>query len=263
MLGIGNETFQSRLLLGTAQYPSPAILKQAIEASRTQIITVSLRRQTPGNQDNYFWDLLKSLPCKLLPNTAGCATAQEAITTANMARELFDTNWIKLEVIGDDYTLQPNVFELVKAADELIQQGFEVLPYCTEDLVVCQELVECGCKVLMPWGAPIGSGRGLHNPYALALLRERFPDLTLIVDAGIGKPSHAAQAMELGFDAVLLNTAVARAHSPVKMANAFSLAVTSGRQGYEAGLIKASHCAQASTPLIDKPFWNLKVSKAE
>lgn len=255
MLTIGNQKFNSRLLLGTVQYPSIEILMNAITQSKTEIITVSLRRHLGTEKENYFWQEIKNSSCQVLPNTAGCYSAKEAITTAEMARELFETNWIKLEVIGDDYTLQPNVFELVKAASELVRQGFEVLPYCTEDLVVCEELIRGGCKVLMPWGSPIGTGRGLQNVYALQLLRQRFPEMTLIIDAGIGKPSEAAQVMELGFDAVLLNTAVARAADPMKMANAFARAIESGRMGFEAGLITPSDSARASTPLIDRPFW--------
>jgi thiazole synthase len=255
MFHLAGKTFHSRLLLGTAQYPSPAVLKQAIEKSHTEIITVSLRRQNFTNTSNTFWEMLQQLPCSVLPNTAGCYSAKEAITTAHLARELFNTSWIKLEIIGDDYTLHPNNMELIKAAEVLQQEGFTVFPYCTEDLVTCQALVDCGCEILMPWAAPIGSGRGLQNHYALQMLVERFADITLIIDAGIGKPSHAVQAMELGFDAVLLNTAVARAQHPIHMAHAFALAVNSGRLGYEAGLITPSEHARASTPLIDKPFW--------
>ena len=262
MLTIDNQKFTSRLLLGTAQYPSPAILTEAIIQSEVEIITVSLRRQNIADagtaKANKFWQLLRNLSCKFLPNTAGCYSAKEAITTAQMARELFGTNWVKLEVIGDDYTLQPNVFELVKAADALVQDGFVVLPYCTDDLIACQRLVDCGCQILMPWAAPIGSGRGPQNPYALQLLRDRFHDLTLIVDAGIGKPSHAAAVMEMGYDAVLLNAAVARAADPIAMARAFTKAVDSGRLAYEAGCITPQDSAQASTPLIDKPFWKLE-----
>ena len=257
MLVIGEKKIKSRLLLGTARYPAPDILMDSIEKSDTEIITVSLRRQLASQNENDFWKLLKKLPCHILPNTAGCFNAKEAITTAQMARELFSTHWIKLEVIADDESLQPNVFELVKAAEQLIQQGFEVFPYCTDDLLVCQKLVDCGCHILMPWAAPIGTGRGIQNPYALQLLRDRFPDNILIIDAGIGKPSHASFAMELGFDAVLLNTAVAKATDPVSMAKAFSLAIKSGRLAYEAGCIIPRNNATASTPLINKPFWKL------
>ncbi|RMH16035.1 MAG: thiazole synthase [Acidobacteria bacterium] len=254
---IGGEELASRLLVGTARYPSPEVMRRAIRAAGASVVTVGLRRQAPGERAGEdFWRLIRSLGVRLLPNTAGCRTAREAITTAHMAREIFDTRWIKLEVIGDDYTLQPDPFGLVEAARALVDDGFEVLPYTTEDLVLAQRLVDCGCRVLMPWGAPIGSGQGLLNPRALAALRHRLPDVTLIVDAGIGRPSHAAEAMELGFDAVLLNTAVAEAGDPERMAAAFARAVEAGRLAYEARPIPERDLAQASTPLIDTPFWH-------
>lgn len=255
MWKIGEQTLSSRLLLGTSNYPSPQILCDAIKESQAEVITVSLRRQMPGATKNEFWKLLQSLNRFILPNTAGCVSAQEAVTTAQMARELFQTNWIKLEVIGDDYTLQPDPFELVEAAAILVKQGFEVLPYCTDDLILCQRLIDCGCKVLMPWASPIGSGKGLMNEYTLQVLRERFREYTLIIDAGIGKPSHAVRAMELGYDGVLLNTAVANAADPVKMADAFGRAIHAGRLGYEAGLMTPRQMAVPSTPVVGKPFW--------
>lgn len=249
--------FTSRLLLGTAQYPSLQIMHDAIKESAANIVTVSLKRQlSVSNGGKNFFDYIKSLNCQVLPNTAGCREANEAVTTAEMAREIFETNWIKLEVIGDDYNLQPDPFALVEAAKILVEKGFEVFPYCTEDLVLCRRLIDCGCKILMPWGAPIGSGKGLVNPYALTTLRERLPDVTLIIDAGIGKPSHAVQAMEWGYDAVLLNTAVSLAKNPVQMAGAFRDAVRAGRAAYEAGIMAERNIAQASTPLIDTPFWH-------
>jgi thiazole synthase len=174
---------------------------------------------------------------------------------AEMAREIFATNWIKLEVIGDDYNLQPDPVELIKAAKILNQRGFIVFPYCTDDLVICQRLRDCGCEILMPWAAPIGSGRGVLNPYALETLRSRLPDVTLIVDAGIGKPSQAAYVMEMGFDAVLLNSAVALAADPVKMAGAFHDAVKAGRSAFEAGMMPERNMAHPSTALLDTPFW--------
>lgn len=257
MWQLADKTLNSRLLLGTAQYPSLDSMQQSIIASHANVITVSLRRQSPQEQGGKaFWDYIKSLSCHLLPNTAGCRDANDAVTTAEMAREIFDTNWIKLEVIGDDFNLQPDVFELVKAADILVKKGFEVFPYCTDDLVLCQRLVDCGCRIIMPWAAPIGSGKGIINPYALETLRTRLPDITLIVDAGIGKPSHAVQAMELGFDGVLLNTAVSLAINPVLMATAFRDAVTAGRSAYEAGLMPERNIAHPSTPLLDTPFWH-------
>jgi len=214
----------SRLLLGTAQYPSPQILLEAIQASNTNIITVSVRREaskskvTKDGTGQHFWDLLKQTNCQILPNTAGCKSAKEAINTAMMTRELFATDWIKLEVIGNDDTLQPDVFGLIEAAQELCHQGFKVFPYTTDDLVVGEKLLAAGCQVLMPWGAPIGSGRGLQNPKALESYRQYFSEIPLVIDAGIGLPSQAAQAMEMGYDAVLLNTAVARSGQPIDMA---------------------------------------------
>lgn len=254
---IADTAVNSRLLIGTALYPSPAIMQDALRASSASIATVSLRRQNPSaGSGNDFWNLLKTLPLRLLPNTAGCHSAKEAITTAQMARELFDTHWIKLEVIGDDYNLQPDPYALLEACKELISQGFEVFPYCTDDLVVCEKLVEAGCRIIMPWGAPIGTGKGLLNPYALQTLRERLKDITLIVDAGIGAPSHAARVMEMGFDGVLLNTAIAKSISPVNMAQAFAKAIEGGRLAYEAGLMPERSLAQPSTPTLGTPFWH-------
>lgn len=253
---IGSQIYQSRLFLGTAQYPSPDILARAIEASKPGMITVSLRRENAAGNGQKFWGILKDLNIPILPNTAGCYGVAEAVTTAEMAREVFETNRIKLEVIGDDYTLQPDPYGLLEATEKLIAKGFEVFPYMTDDLILAQRLVDLGCKVLMPWGAPIGSGRGLNNIYALKLLRARFPDVTLVVDAGIGAPSHAAAAMELGYDAVLLNTAVAKAGDPVTMARAFAQSIEAGRNGYCAGIIAAQENASPSTPLIDRPFWH-------
>jgi len=240
----------SRLLLGTAQYPSPAVLAKAIAASRTEIITVSLRRETAQGSGAEFWALLKDTGAKILPNSAGCHTAAEAITTAHMAREVFDTNWIKLEVIGHSDTLQPDVFALVEAAEALCRDGFQVFPYTTEDIGVGERLVEAGCEVLMPWGAPIGSGQGLRNPDALRGMRAHFPDIPLIVDAGIGRPSDAAQAMELGMDAVLLNTAVAQAGDPVQMACAMALAIEAGQLAHAADPIEPRDMAVPSTPIL-------------
>ena len=259
---IGGETLESRLLIGTAMYDSPSIMQASIQQSASQIMTVSLRRQLAKNeaQDNpVFWQFLQDFKQDnrfLLPNTAGCFSAKEAILTAQMARELFKTNWVKLEVIGDDYTLQPDPFQLFEAAQELIKQGFEVFPYCTDDLILCEKLLEVGCNILMPWGAPIGTGKGLMNPYALTLLRNRFPQVPMIIDAGLGKPSHATQAMEMGFDGVLLNTAIAKAQDSVAMAKAFKLAVEAGRLAYKAGCMQEQQKAVASTPVVGMPFWH-------
>jgi len=238
----------SRLMLGTAQYPSPTILRQAIAASGAEVVTVSLRRE--GAEGAGFRDILVQSGCHILPNTAGCHSVKEAVTTAHMARELFRTNWVKLEVIGHADTLQPDPFALVEAARILCAEGFEVFPYTTEDLIVGEKLVEAGCRVLMPWGAPIGSGQGLRNIDGLRSMRAHFRDLPLVIDAGIGAPSQAALAMELGFDAVLLNTAVAKATDPVAMAGAFGQAVAAGRAAHDAGLMPRRDMASASTPIF-------------
>jgi thiazole synthase len=259
-LVIYGQTFSSRLLLGTSRYPSPAILQAAVTLAKPAMLTASLRRQnlSPGdssNADNSFWNLLHQLKVPVLPNTAGCHSVQEVITTAQMAREVFATPWIKLELIGDDYTLQPDTLNLVEAASKLIKDGFKVLPYCTEDLVLCQRLVDVGCEAVMPWAAPIGTGKGPINPYAMRLLRERLA-VPMIVDAGLGLPSHACQVMEWGFDAVLLNTAVALAQDPVMMSGAFADAVQAGRHAFLAGAMAEQHSAQASTPVLGTPFWH-------
>lgn len=254
---IGGKTLSSRLLIGSALYPSPANMEEAIKVSKAQIVTVSLRRQSARQSGtNQFWEIIKSLGIEVLPNTAGCHSAKEAITIAQMAREVFGTNWIKLEVIGDEYNLQPDPFETVKAAEVLLAEGFEVFPYTTDDLVVAKRLANVGCKILMPWGSMIGSGKGLMNPDNLRAIRKQFPDLQLVVDAGIGKPSHATQAMELGYDAVLLNSAIALAQDPVKMADAFRVAVEAGRLGYEAGVMQEREFASPSTPTVGTPFWH-------
>ncbi len=245
----------SRLMLGTAQYPSPAILAEAFRRSDAGIATVSVRREAGGEQAGQdFWALIQELGVAVLPNTAGCHSVREAVTTAQMARELFDTNWIKLEVIGHADTLQPDPFGLVDAARRLNDDGFEVFPYCTEDLVLCERLVEAGCQVLMPWGAPIGSGLGLNNVYGLRSLRAHFPDLTLVVDAGLGLPSQAAHVMELGYDAVLVNTAVARAGDPVAMAKGFACAVEAGALAAGADPMEPRDMAAPSTPVLGQAF---------
>jgi thiazole synthase len=254
MWQLADEVLTSRLLIGSALYPSPRVMRDAIRASGAEVVTVSLRRQGSGGAG--FWEYLRDLGLRLLPNTAGCHCASTAIATAQMARELFGTRWIKLEVIGDDYNLQPDPFALLEAARELISQGFEVFPYCTDDLVLCEKLVAAGCRILMPWGAPIGTGRGLINPYGLRTLRARLPHITLIVDAGIGAPSHAAQAMELGYDGVLLNSAVAGAADPATMARAFAHGVAAGRLAFEAGLMPVRDSASPSTPVVGTPFWH-------
>lgn len=253
---LAGKSLTSHLLLGTARYPSLKILEEAIRASQAEVITIALRRQTLNTENSMdFWNSIKALGRHLLPNTAGCQSAKEAIMIAQMAREVFNTNWIKVEVSRDDYTLQPDPFELVEAAQELINQGFEVFPYCTDDLAVCDRLASLGCRVIMPWASPIGSGKGIMNPFGLRTLRQRLPNIHLLVDAGIGAPSHAAYAMELGFDGVLLNSAVALAADPVNMASAFAKAIEAGRLGYESGIMQTRDFATPSTPILGKPFW--------
>lgn len=255
MLRLYDTELSSRLLLGTARYPSPSILTESVKASGAQVVTVALRREAGGERAGQgFWSIIRDLGVRVLPNTAGCHSVKEAVTTAHMGREVFGTSWVKLEVIGEDETLQPDVFGLVEAARILCKEGFEVFPYTTEDLIAAERLLEAGCRVLMPWGSPIGSGRGLNNLFGLTALRARFPEVPLVVDAGIGVPSHAAQALELGFDAVLINTAVSQARDPVGMAGAFAQAVAAGRAAYVAGPMEPRDLAVPSTPVIGKAF---------
>lgn len=255
MLTVYDTELSSRLFLGTSRYPSPAVLMKAVEASRAQVVTVSLRRESGGERAGQgFWSIIRDLGVLVLPNTAGCHSVKEAVTTAHMGREVFGTSWIKLEVVGENDTLQPDVFGLVEAARILCGEGFEIFPYTTEDLVVADKLLTAGCRVLMPWGAPIGSGRGLNNLFGLKALRGHFPDVPLVIDAGIGVPSHAAQAMELGFDAVLINTAVAQAANPAGMARAFAQAVDAGHAARLAGPMEPRDLAVPSTPVIGKAF---------
>jgi thiazole synthase len=257
MLELYGTTVSSRLLLGTARYPSPAILAEAVRASKTGIVTVSLRRESAGSRTGgAFFELIRALGVRVLPNTAGCHTVSEAVLTAKMARDVFATDWIKLEVIGHHDTLQPDVFALVEAARILSGDGFKVFPYTTDDLVVAERLLEAGCQVLMPWCAPIGSAMGPVNLPALRSMRASFPDVPLIVDAGIGRPSHAATVMELGFDAVLLNTAVAGAADPVAMAAAFTGAIEAGRTAFHAGMLEPRDMAVPSTPVIGKAVFS-------
>src|SRR5215470_19115381 len=250
--------FTTRLLLGTARYESPRQLTEAISAADPAMVTVSLRRQVSASKDSgqSFWNLVRETRRTILPNTAGCLSAREAVKTACMARELFQTNLIKLEVIGDEVNLQPDPFGLVEAANELVKLGFQVLPYCTEDWVLCRRLIDAGCEVLMPWAAPIGTGQGPRNPRALRELRQRAPHVPLIIDAGLGVPSHACQVMEWGFDGVLLNTAVSQATFPPQMARAFALGVEAGRTAFLAGPMAERDSAQASTPVVGMPFWH-------
>jgi thiazole synthase len=247
----------SRFFLGTSHYPSPQVLSDAVAASGTEVLTVGLRRLQPeSGGGNSFWQRIQSLGCHILPNTAGCHSAEEAVTLAQMAREIFGTSWIKLEVIGDDYTLQPDTHATLEAATALARDGFDVFAYTTDDLVIAQKLAGAGCAAVMPWAAPIGTGRGPLNPSALETMRRRLPDAVLIVDAGLGRPSHAAAVMELGFDAVLLNTAVAQAGDPVRMARAFADGVAAGRAAYVSTPMPERAAAQASTSTVGMPFWH-------
>ncbi len=256
-LTIYGSALKSRLLIGSALYPSPTIMSNAIKASGSEVVTLSLKRQNPHQQGGQqIWQHIQQLGLRLLPNTAGCKSADEVYNLAQMSRELFQTDWIKLEVIGDDYNLQPDPFELLKSAEQLLQAGFKVLPYCTDDLVICQRLYDLGCEVIMPWASPIGTGKGLMNPYNLETIRLRLPQATLILDAGIGKPSDACLAMEMGYDGVLLNSAVALADNPVLMAQAFAQAIAAGASGYVAGVMPERQTAQPSTPTLDTPFWH-------
>jgi thiazole synthase len=249
-LTISGKEFKSRLILGTSRYPNTQVMLDALEESRTEMITVSIRRLN-FNNGNGHENILNFIDTKkyfVLPNTAGCYTAKDAVLTAQLAREALNTNWVKLEVIGDEETLFPDVPELLKAAELLIAEGFIVLPYCNDDPITCRKLSDMGCAAVMPLGAPIGSGMGIRNPYNLQIIRETV-DLPIIVDAGVGTASDAAVAMELGMDGVLMNSAVAGAQHPVSMAKAMRLAVGAGRLAYESGRIPKRLYANASSPV--------------
>jgi thiazole synthase len=247
-LTIAGRTYKSRLILGTARYPNLEVLARALEASGTEIVTVAIRRvnlRDPG--DGGLLDLVRDR-YTLLPNTAGCYTARDAILTAELAREALETHLVKLEVIGDDRTLFPDVEQLLAAAADLIRRGFTVLPYCNDDPITCRKLQDLGCAAVMPLGAPIGSGMGIRNPYNLRIIRE-VVSVPVIVDAGVGTASDVAVAMELGCDGVLLNTAIAGARHPVQMAEAMRKGCEAGRLAYEAGRIPRKLYATASSPV--------------
>jgi thiazole synthase len=246
---IGGRELESRLLMGSSRYPNPDILKEALRASGTQLVTVAIRRVNLDDQSGaHFIEILKEGDYELLPNTAGCFTAREAILVAELAREALETDLVKLEVIGDDETLYPDVEQLLSAARTLVAEDFTVLAYANDDPITCRKLADVGCAAVMPLAAPIGSGAGVLNPYTLRLIREYVPDCPLVVDAGIGTASDATVAMELGYDAVLVNTAVANAENPVLMAEAMRDAVKAGRSAYLAGRIPKLDTAKASTP---------------
>ncbi len=248
---LGGETFTSRLLLGTGGAPSLSVLERAIRASGAEIVTVALRRIDPEAKGSLL-DVLERCGVRLLPNTAGCFTAQEAVLTARLAREAFETDWIKLEVIGDERTLLPDVAELLVAAETLVDDGFTVLPYTNDDPVTACRLAAAGCAAVMPAGSPIGSGMGIRNPYNLAIIREQV-GIPVILDAGVGTASDAARALELGCDAVLAASAVTRAREPERMAEALRKAVEAGRLAHLAGRIPRRLYAQASTPHAGLP----------
>jgi len=243
---IAGQSFSSRFLIGTSQYPNQQIMMDAIEASGAEIVTVAVRRVKKDSGGEGLYDLLGE-KFHLLPNTAGCFTARDAVLTAELARDALETNWVKLEVIGDDETLFPDVEQLLQAAEDLVKKDFIVLPYCNDDPITCKKLQDIGCAAVMPLAAPIGSGMGIRNPYNLKIIRDQC-SVPIIVDAGVGTASDAAEALELGCDGILLNTAVAGARDPVKMATAMKLGIEAGRYAFEAGRIPRRLYANASTP---------------
>lgn len=247
-LKIGDRTFTSRLIIGTGKYRSFDEMKAAHRASGAEMVTVAVRRVPLDRSAESFLDHLDPA-MQLLPNTAGCYTAEEAIRTARLAREALQTDLIKLEVIGDQTTLFPDNEQTLEAAVVLTKEGFTVLPYFTDDLIMAKKLLDAGCPAVMPLAAPIGSGLGIQNPANLRIMREQLPEATIIVDAGVGTASDAAIAMELGADAVLMNTAIAEAQDATKMAQAMKLAIEAGRLAYLAGRMSKRLYASASSPL--------------
>jgi thiazole synthase len=257
---VGGLTLTSRVLLGTSRYPNRQVLLASLDASGAELVTVAVRRVRLDEADDEesLLGALRRRGVHLLPNTAGCYTAREAVLTAQLAREALETDLVKLEVIGDDETLYPDAVELLRAAAQLVADGFQVLAYCGDDPVTAKRLADLGCAAVMPLAAPIGSGMGVVNPYVLRLIRETLPDVPLVVDAGLGTASNAARALELGYEAVLLNTAVAEAEHPVLMAGAVRHAVAAGRLAHRAGRIPRRLYARASTPStglieVDRP----------
>ena len=246
---IGNKTFQSRLIVGTGKYPTNALMKQCHEESGAEMVTVAVRRldlKAKGEDSLLHWIDTKRMA--LLPNTAGCYTADEAIRTCRLAEELGFSKWVKLEVLGDEKTLYPDVEETLKAARVLVKEGFTVLPYTSDDVITARKLADMGCAAVMPLAAPIGSGLGIRNPHNIRLILETVT-VPVIVDAGVGTASDAAIAMELGVDGILMNTAIALAKEPARMAKAMRLAVEAGREAYLAGRIPMKAYASASSPL--------------
>jgi thiazole synthase len=253
-LRIADREFASRLILGTGGFDNHEILAQALSASETEMCTVALRRLDPAARGSIL-DVLDAAGVAILPNTAGCYTARDAVVTAQLAREAFATDWIKLEVIGDDRTLLPDAVELVAAAEELVADGFVVLPYTTDDPVLARRLEDVGCAAVMPLGSPIGSGMGIRNPYNISIMVERA-GVPVILDAGVGTASDAALAIELGCHAVLCASAISRAHDPVAMAHGIRLAVQAGLLARGAGRIPRRLYAEASTPEEGVPVFD-------
>lgn len=254
-LVIAGRSFRSRLLLGTGGFTSHDALREALIASETELCTVALRRMDPHARGSIL-DVLDGAGVQILPNTAGCYTARDAVITAKLAREAFATDWIKLEVIGDDRTLLPDATELLTAAEELVREGFVVLPYTTDDPILARRLEDLGCAAVMPLGSPIGSGMGIRNPYNLAIMIDRA-NVPVVLDAGVGTASDAALAMELGCDAVLCASAISRAQDPVAMAHSIRMAVAAGRLARGAGRIPRRRYARASTPEEGVPEFSL------
>ncbi len=248
---LGDRTWGSRLIVGTGGFRSLEQMEQALIASGTEIVTVALRRVDPEAQGSVL-DVIRRLELFALPNTAGCYTARDAVRTARLAREAFETDWVKLEVIGDDRTLFPDAVELVEAAETLVDDGFTVLPYTNDDPILARRLEEAGCAAVMPLGSPIGSGMGIRNPYNVQIIAERA-GVPVILDAGIGTASDAALAMEIGCDGVLLASSVSRAEDPAGMAAAMRAAVEAGWAARQAGRIPRRLHAEASTPVEGTP----------
>jgi thiazole synthase len=248
---LGGRTWGSRLIVGTGGFRSLEQTEEALIASGTEIVTVALRRVDPDAEGSVL-DVIRRLGLFALPNTAGCYTARDAVRTAKLAREAFETDWVKLEVIGDDRTLLPDAVQLVEAAETLVDDGFTVLPYTNDDPILARRLEEAGCAAVMPLGSPIGSGMGIRNPYNIQIIAERA-GVPVVLDAGIGTASDAALAMELGCDAVLLASAVSRAEDPAGMATAMRAAVEGGWAARQAGRIPKRLHAEASTPLEGRP----------
>ena len=248
ILELGGKEYRSRLILGTSHYPNPKIMVDALQESGTEMVTVSIRRLNISDKEaGSILDYIDRDRYDLLPNTAGCYTARDAVLTAELAREALEVDRVKVEVIGEEDTLLPDVEELLKACNQLVRLGFQVFPYCNDDLITCMKLQDMGCAAVMPLASPIGSGMGIRNPYSLKMIREKI-SIPMIIDAGIGTASDATLAMELGADAILLNTAVSGAHHPVQMAGAMKLAVEGGRLARLAGRIPTRLYAKASSP---------------